>query len=342
MLPNALFFDPGVPFKYLFLDAELNGQHFMKIIDTIATREALPFKQLIPALKDMFIEGCHVPMRHTHTLDDANDTVVGTTLIMPAWQPGAYLGIKIVTIFPQNSLSGLPGLHSTYILYDAQTGVPLAQIDGNEITSRRTAAASALAASFLAPADARHLLVVGAGRVGSLLPEAYRVVRPIERVTVWDRKAEHADTMVQRLRREGIYAEVCTDIAAAAARADIVSCATLATEPIVRGAWLSTHNHLDLIGSFTPAMREADDACFGGDVLIYVDTAEALQKSGELLGPMSRGVFEADDVAGTLADLSRGTVQRLANAGGRTIFKSVGTALEDLAAAVLVFELNRS
>jgi ornithine cyclodeaminase len=314
----------------------------MKIIDTIATREALPFKRLIPALKDMFIEGCDVPLRHTHTLDDASGTATGTILIMPAWQPGAYLGIKTVAIFPQNSLRALPGLHSTYILYDAQTGVPLAQIDGNEITSRRTAAASALAASFLAPADARHLLVIGAGRVGSLLPEAYRVVRPIERVTVWDRKAENADAMVQRLRREGMDAEVCTNIAVAASRADIVSCATLATEPIVQGAWLSINSHMDLIGSFTPAMREADDACFGGDVRIYVDTGEALQKSGELLGPMSRGVFKADDVAGTLADLSRGTVQRRGNTGGRTLFKSVGTALEDLAAAVLVFECNRS
>jgi ornithine cyclodeaminase len=314
----------------------------MKIIDTIATREALPFKRLIPALKDMFIEGCDVPLRHTHTLDDASGTATGTILIMPAWQPGAYLGIKTVAIFPQNSLRALPGLHSTYILYDAQTGVPLAQIDGNEITSRRTAAASALAASFLAPADARHLLVIGAGRVGSLLPDAYRVVRPIERVTVWDRKAENADAMVQRLRREGMDAEVCTNIAVAASRADIVSCATLATEPIVQGAWLSINSHMDLIGSFTPAMREADDACFGGDVRIYVDTGEALQKSGELLGPMSRGVFKADDVAGTLADLSRGTVQRRGNTGGRTLFKSVGTALEDLAAAVLVFECNRS
>lgn len=313
----------------------------MKIIDTIATREALPFKKLILALKNMFIEGCQVPLRHTHTLDNAGDMALGTVLIMPAWQPGGYLGIKTVTIFPQNYLSALPGLHSTYILYNAQTGVPLAQMDGNEITSRRTAAASALAASFLAPADARHLLVLGAGRVGNLLPEAYRVVRPIERVTVWDRKAEQADAMVQRLRCDGIYAEVCTDIAAAAARADIVSCATLATEPIVQGAWLSTNSHLDLIGSFTPSMREANDACFSGDVQIYVDTAEALQKSGELLGPMSRGVFRAEDVAGTLADLCRGTVQRRANGGGRTIFKSVGTALEDLAAAALVFECNQ-
>lgn len=314
----------------------------MKFIDTTATREALPFNRLIPALKAMFNEGCNAPLRHTHTLADSSGSASGTILIMPAWQPGAYLGIKTVTIFPHNSLRALPGLHSTYILYDAQTGVPLAQIDGNEITSRRTAAASALAASFLAPAKARHLLVVGAGRVGSLLPAAYREVRPIELVTVWDRHAASADKMVERLRSEGIDAQACSDLAAAAARADIVSCATLATEPVVHGAWLRANVHLDLIGSFTPAMREADDACFAGDTRLYVDTTEALQKSGELLGPMSRGVFAAGDVAGTLADLACGAVPGRVSAGGRTVFKSVGTALEDLAAAVLVFECNGS
>jgi ornithine cyclodeaminase len=286
----------------------------------------------------MFVADCEVPLRHTHTLADAAGDTAGTLLIMPAWQPGAYLGIKTVGIFPGNSQRGLPGLHSTYLLFDAQTGVPLAQLDGNEITSRRTAAASALAASFLSRADARHLLVVGAGRVGSLLPAAYRAVRPIERVTVWDRHSASAQALVERLRADGIEAQAAGDLHAAAAQADIVSCATLATEPVLHGAWLRPGSHLDLIGSFTPAMREADDACFGGGARLYVDTAEALQKSGELLGPMARGVFAAADVAGTLADLCSGRVPGRRDGDGRTVFKSVGTALEDLAAAVLVFE----
>lgn len=310
----------------------------MRLIDTRATRDALPFDRLIPALRAMFVAGCEVPMRHTHTLADAAGGAAGTLLIMPAWQPGAYLGIKTVGIFPGNSQRGLPGLHSTYLLFDAQTGVPLAQLDGNEITSRRTAAASALAASYLARADARHLLVVGAGRVSALLPAAYRAVRPIDRVSVWARNAAQAEALAQRWRAEGVDAHVAADLPAAAAEADIVSCATLATEPVVHGAWLRPDSHLDLIGSFTPAMREADDACFGGGARLVVDTAEALHKSGELLGPMSRGVFAADDVAGTLADLCSGRVPGRREGDGRTVFKSVGTALEDLAAAVLVFE----
>ena len=159
---------------------------------------------------------------------------------------------------------------------------------------------------------------------------------------MWDRQAATAEALAEGLRAKGFDAQASTDLAAAAAQADIVSCATLATEPVVRGAWLRADSHLDLIGSFTPAMREADDACFAGDTRLYIDTAEALQKSGELLGPMSRGVFAAGDVAGTLADLARGAVPGRGTWMGRTVFKSVGTALEDLAAAVSVFELTQS
>jgi ornithine cyclodeaminase/alanine dehydrogenase-like protein (mu-crystallin family) len=282
----------------------------MKCFDALQTRAALPFDRLVPALERAFAAGAQVPPRHVHTLGG------GTVLIMPAWQ-NRFLGIKTINIFPGNAARGLPGLFATYVLYDATTGEPLAQIDGNEITARRTAAASALAASKLVPAGARRLLVLGRGRVGSLLPEAYRAVRPIDTVTVWHRGA-------------GI------DLAQAVREADIVSCATLSEEPLVRGEWLQPGSHLDLIGSFTPRMREADDACFA-DAAIHVDTEEALAKSGDLIGPISRGVFAPSDVRGTLASLCRGTAAPRRHAGERTVFKAVGTALADLAAAMLVY-----
>lgn len=315
----------------------------MKVVDAAATRDALPFERLIPALRAMFESGCEVPSRHVHAVAGADGEPAGTVLVMPAWQPGAYLGIKTVGIFPGNVSQGLPALHSTYMLYDARTGVPLAMMDGDEITSRRTAAASALAASYLAPVDARHLLVVGAGRVARLLPVAYKVVRPgIERVTVWSRNPEAARGMVDELRSGGFEGAVdaTTHLPSAVRKADIVSTATLATEPLIHGELLRAGTHLDLIGGFTPAMRESDDACFGSDVDLWVDTAEALQKSGDLLGPMSRGMFSAGHVRGTLADLVRMPAGVIPDRGGshRTVFKSVGTALEDLAAAQLVVE----
>ena len=260
-----------------------------------------------------------------------------TSLVMPAWTPGGHYGVKIVNVAAGNAARGLPALHASYLLHDAATGTPLALIDGDQITARRTAAASALAASWLARADARHLLVVGAGRVARLLPAAYRTVLPIERVTVWARRAAEAEALARALAAAGVDAAASDDLGQAAAAADVISVATLATEPVIEGRWLRPGSHLDLIGSFTPAMREADDACFAGAAL-YVDTEEALLKSGDLLGPMQRGVLTAADLRGTLATLARGEAQGRRSDAERTVFKSVGTALEDLAAAILVYE----
>ena len=305
----------------------------MRVVDAAATAAALPFASLVPALERMFAQGCTVPPRHVHQVGGF------TSLVMPAWLEGRYYGVKTINIAPGNAARGLPGLHASYALYDGETGVPLAIIDGNELTARRTAAASALAAKWLARQDARHLLVVGAGRIARLLPEAYRAVCTLERVSVWARDGAKAAALAADLRAAGLPAQAAPDLQAACGAADIVSCATLATAPVVQGAWLQAGSHLDLIGSFTPAMREADDACFAG-AAIYVDTQEALQKSGELLGPLARGVFRAEDVRGTLESLARGTALGRTSPDTRTVFKSVGTALEDLAAAIAVHEAS--
>jgi ornithine cyclodeaminase len=303
----------------------------MKQFDADATAGALPFPALIAALERMFVAGCEVPARHVHAVGGEL-----TALLMPAWQPGRYFGLKVVNVAPGNAARELPGLFATYQLFDAVTGAPLAMIDGGELTARRTAAASALAASRLARPDARRQLIVGAGRVGGLLAPAYRSVLPIDDVMVWSRDPQAALRLVIRLAAEGHPARVVTDLAAATATADVVSCATLAAEPLIQGDWLAPGSHLDLIGGFTPAMREADDACFVG-AQVWIDTAEALAKAGDLLHPIEFGLLRREDVRGTLADLAamRGPAR---DAGVRTVFKSVGTALEDLAAAILVHE----
>ena len=311
----------------------------MRFIGAADTRAALPFGALIDALHGLFKEGCEVPLRHTHLLKGSAGE--GSVLIMPAWRADKHLGIKTVSVFPGNAERGLPALFSTYVLYDAQTGEPLAQMDGNEITARRTAAASALAARYLARADAKRLLVVGAGTVAALLAPAYREVLPIEQVEVWARDAAKAEALVLSLTEQGIAAKAVLDLAGAAARADVVSCATFATQPLIRGAWLQAGAHLDLIGSFTPAMREADEACFAG-ASVFVDTPEAVQKSGDLIVPISLGVIAASDVRGTLAALCRGDVPGRQTATERTVFKSVGNALEDLAAATLVWQATHA
>jgi ornithine cyclodeaminase len=303
-------------------------------LDAAATAAHLAPADLIAALRRAFAAGAEVPLRHTHRIEDSAGAG-GTVLLMPAWKPGGHLGIKTVTIFPGNGARGLPGLHSLYTLFDATTGVPLAQLDGNEITSRRTAAASALAASFLARDDAASLLVLGSGRVARLLPDAMRCVRPIERLLVWNHRPEGAAALARAWREQGLDAQPVTDLAAAVARADIVSCATLATAPLVRGDWLREGAHLDLIGSFTPQMRECDAACFAR-ARVWVDTEEALAKSGDVLGAIAEGGFDARRLQGTLAQLCRGERAGRQGRSEITLFKAVGNALEDLAAAELV------
>jgi ornithine cyclodeaminase/alanine dehydrogenase-like protein (mu-crystallin family) len=308
----------------------------MKHFDATATREPLAFARLVPSLRSAFAADAQVPPRHVHSIETAGADK-GTVLIMPAWSDAGFLGIKTINVFPGNGARGLPGLHATYVLYDARTGVPLAMMDGNELTARRTAAASALGASFLARADAHRLLVLGTGRVAKLLPAAHASVRPIDEVQVWNHRPEGAEALAAQWRAEGFNARaVDNELEAAVRQADIVSCATLATEPLVRGEWLAPGSHLDLIGSFTPAMREADTRCFTG-ARTFIDTTEALQKAGELLDAIAAGTLRADEVQGTLAALCRGERAGRTGSGERTVFKAVGSALEDLAAATLVW-----
>jgi ornithine cyclodeaminase len=211
----------------------------MRFIDAEATQAALPFPALIESLRALFASGCEVPPRQVLEIAGASLT----SLVMPAWLPGRCYGVKVVNIAPGNAALGLPALNASYLLYDATTGVPLAAIDGDEITARRTAAASALAASWLAPSDARHLALIGAGRVARLLADAHRAVRPIERVSVWARSPAAAAALVAELAARGIDARSAASVEAAVADADIVSCATLAREPRVRGARLRRDSH---------------------------------------------------------------------------------------------------
>lgn len=304
----------------------------MKSFDAAATARALPFHDLIDALRAAFAEGCEVPPRQM--LEIGGEGAPVTMLVMPAFTRGRHAGVKIVNVAPANTALGLAALSATYTLFDAGTGAALAAIDGGELTARRTAAASALAASYLARPESHTLLVVGAGRVGSLLPLAFAAVRPIRHVWVWSRRHERSQALARELAHHGLDAAPVDDLASAARRADIVSCATLAEEPLIKGEWLRPGTHLDLVGGFTPAMRECDTACLQ-QAAVWVDTEEATRKAGDLLLAAREG-WPLAAVRGDLATLCRGQAPGREDAAQRTVFKSVGTALEDLAAAVRV------
>jgi ornithine cyclodeaminase len=217
------------------------------------------------------------------------------------------------------------------LVFDRNTGAHLALLDGAVLTARRTAAATALGARHLSTKDASRLLLLGSGKVASLVPEALKAVRPIKEVRVWDRYIESAEKLVESLNSEGWNAEVAYDLPEAVPQADIISAATLATEPILEGRWLRDGQHVDLIGAFTPLMREADDLALQR-ARIYVDTSFALSESGELKTPLETGVITKDDIQGDLNSIATGKVSR-GSQNEITLFKSVGNALMDLAAA---------
>ncbi|SSW67611.1 Delta(1)-pyrroline-2-carboxylate reductase [Achromobacter veterisilvae] len=307
----------------------------MRLIDTEQTRDALTFDAVIPALRDAFRDGATVPARHVHAIQSGNAR--GTALIMPAWSERGYFGVKIINIFPENTHQGLPGLHATYNLYSATTGVPIAQVDGDVVTAYRTAGAAALGADYLARADAGTLLIVGSGRIAGLVAQAMRAVRPIRRVLVWNVRPAGAGRLAEQLRAQGFDAQATEDLEGAARQADIISCATLSTVPLIRGAWLRPGVHLDLIGSFTPDMRETDTACFDGTT-VYVDTDEAPTKSGDLLSAFEAGVLTREAIQGDLHQLTTGERPGRRDDREITVFKAVGSALEDLTLATLVYE----
>jgi alanine dehydrogenase len=293
---------------------------------------ALPWADLADALEDAFIaRRTEVPLRHAHDVQGS-----GTLLLMPAWSPEA-LGVKLVTVMPGAAALGVDTVQASYLLLDRATGAPRALIDGEALTLRRTAATSALAAQHLARPDARRLLIVGTGRLAPWMAQAHVALQPeLAHVAVWGRDADKAEDVVQALRDDGIDAEVALDLRAAVQAADIVSCATTAREPLVHGAWLQDGTHLDLVGGFKPDMREADDAALQRARIVVDTYAGALAEAGDLVQPLARGVITREHIVGELAQLLRGEVHGRVAPGDVTLFKSVGTALEDLAAAVLV------
>ena len=307
-------------------------------LDPDATRAALEWRPLIEALRTMFRDGCESPVRHHHDFQVPGEAD-GTLLLMPAWVPGRYLGTKLATVVPGNGARGLPAVMASYLLNDARTGEMVAMIDGGELTARRTAAASALAAGYLARADARHLLVVGTGRLSRNLAAAHASVRPLSRVAVWGRDPEKARAVAEEIAGElDILAQPAGNLEEAVRDADIVSCATLSEAPLVQGAWLKPGSHLDLVGAFKPTMRESDDEAVSR-ARVFVDTREgATKEAGDIVQALASGALAEDGIEADLFDLTRGTHAVLRQADDITLFKSVGAALEDLAAAILAFE----
>lgn len=304
---------------------------------------ALPWPALIDALDDIFTRDVQSPVRHHHHIPVSGDPDA-TLLLMPAWIENQYMGVKQVNVFPGNTARREPGLTGHYLLSCARTGRHLAQFEANELTSRRTAAASALASRYLSREDSSDLLMVGAGRMARRLVPAHAAVRPITRVRVWDLYAESAEALVKELVEQGYQAEQVSDddLQKVVGDVDIISCATLSQTPLIKGEWLSEGTHVDLVGSFTPFMREADDEVMRRGY-VFVDTREgALVESGDMIDPIASGAISEADVLADFYDLcmkrhaGRSVLDNPREA--ITVFKAVGASSEDLAAAMTAYE----
>ena len=310
----------------------------MRYFDAAAIRDRLPWPRMLSALDAMLKDEVSAPLRTNHPVAVPGEPAA-TLLLMPAWRSGRRLGVKLVTVFPGNERRNEGAVGAVYVLFDAANGAPLALFDGEEITARRTAAASAYAANRLARTDARHLVLAGSGRLARGLVEAHREVRPIERVSLWSRTPVHAQAAAAAMANDGLPVTAVRDLERAVREADVVCCATLSTAPIVLGAWLPAGVHVDLVGAFNARMRETDDAAVARADLIVVDSrAGALAEGGDIVQALASGAIGPGRIGADLADLARGKHAGRGRDADVTLFKSVGFALEDLAAAEAVYD----
>ena len=307
----------------------------MKILDQAEVARLGAYGDVVEALREGFRAEIETPVRHHHDISG-----VSTLLLMPAWSRD-WAGLKTVVFKSDNAAQGLPTIQASYLLIDQKTGETVAMMDGGEITRRRTAAASALAADYLARKDAETMTLVGAGALAPHFALAHAAVRPVKRVFIYTRSKPKGEALAAELAQHGLEAHSVSDLEHAVRQSDIVTCVTTSTAPIVKGAWLKPGAHVDLAGAFKPTMRETDAEVVARSS-VYVDTREgALAEAGDLLQARDEGRFDFANVKGDLFDLCRGRVPGRGSEGEITLFKSAGTAIEDLATAIMLYQKAR-
>ncbi len=308
----------------------------LTIVDDDQVTALTPWPALIDTIRDAFRRGGVSPVRHQYSIP-GNDRENINLLLMPAWNQEGDFGTKLVTVAPSNAALGHPTLHGAYVLFSGATGIPRAILDAGALTARRTAAASALASRYLSRPDSKTLLIIGTGRVARQLIAAHCSVRPIDEVRIWGRNATHAQDAADEASRETGISCVCVpDIETGASGADIISSATPSEEPLLPGGWVGPGTHVDLVGAYKPTMCEADAELIGKADQVFVDTVEgAKDEAGDLIQAVQAGTFSFDEIAGDMYHMSSRDVSLRNDSNEITLFKSVGSALQDLAAAQL-------
>lgn len=312
----------------------------MRLITEQDVAQTLEYPSLIEELRKAFISDINVPPRIHLDYENPKENVDSTLLLMPSWKPSEELGIKVLTVSPNNAKYNLPGVSAVYLLFDAHKGGIKAVIEAKKLTSMRTAAASALASSYLSREESKVMLMVGTGALSEELIRAHATVRSLEKIYVWGRSKEKALKIVEKLQSE-FDIEAVDTIEEKIAEADIISCATLSNEALVLGKFIKPGQHYDLVGSFKPNMREVDDTLIS-NVDIFIDSAMAKKESGDLKIPLENGIISESSIKADLFELSREEKKGRSSKEQITLFKSVGHALEDFTAARLVDEKSNT
>lgn len=301
------------------------------------------FATLVPAIQAMNCDGTDLVERMLLS-QPLKDGGPNDWLMLPAWAFNRCFGIKIANVFPGNAARNLASVQGAYLLFDGETGETLCGMDGAMLTLRKTAANSAAAADWLARRDAAVLCMVGAGALAPHLVEAHCSIRPIRKVLWWNRSRAaltHAIELQRALLPEVEFLAV-EDLAGAVAEADIVSCATMAADPVVRGPWLKAGAHLDLVGGYRSDMREADDECLRRAARRYVDARfTTIEVAGDLARPIAAGLLDPSSVI-DMQQVARGEKPKRLFDDEITWFKSGGGGHEDLATAWAVYQAYRS
>ncbi len=296
------------------------------IFDASDVAAAAPYRDLVEA----FRAAHQVPPAVCERIVYGPDGSAEKFMALPAWQAGESIGIKLVTIFPDNPGRGLPSVQAVVVLFDGETGEALALIDGTELTYRKTAADSALGSQLLSRDDSRTLLMVGAGGLAPHMIAAHRAVRPsIDRVLIWNRSPDKAQALVD----DGTADEVVTDLEAATAAADIISTATMSKEPLILGDWLQPGTHLDCVGAYLPDRREIDTAAVLRSELFVDSRVAAIEEGGDIVVPMAAGDIDESHVRADLYELCQGSHPGRSGPDAITLFENGGGGHLDLMAA---------
>lgn len=296
------------------------------------------YTELIEILIEGFNSTIETPLRTHCNYKNPSSSKDSTLLMMPSWQLGKKLGVKIVVVSPDNASLNLPSIHAQYLLFDAVTGRTLALLDGKALTSIRTAAVSAMVSKYLSRKNSKTLLVVGTGDLAPELIKAHCTVRKIEHVLIWGRNSEKARLLVEKMKLDSIAFRAVGSLDKAIGDADIISTATLSETPLIKGALLRKGQHLDLVGAYQPHMREADDRCVQRST-VFIDTYEAgMKESGDIAIPLKKGILSEEDIQSDIQGLTSGTHPGRKSEDEITLFKSVGHASEDLIAASYFYD----